>query len=290
MNRINLHEIYELSSSLHPLTNWSKETTKLSLFLDTWRVIEQLEGLRQGRLVKLRNQEPVNALIEAIKKSLSADTEEAGKDFRTQKVEAYQVRQIATLASKLEIILANEFPLFHSFLISEKGILSIDALINHPERIFSDTMIQKLEAMDGSPLDDFKESARCLAFGFATACGFHIVRCAEAVLRKWHKLINSSAMFKTEWGPCVDKIRVENKSERDPELKRRIDSVLDVLVQIKNIHRNPLMHPEISLEESEAEMLFNLTTSAIFAMMGHISREEQSSNNRGEALPTPREV
>lgn len=202
MDKLSLHAIYELAFLLHPLTTLKDANTKVDLFIDTWQVIPKLQGLLQGNPLTLRNKAPVNALIQSIQAATAVDKDGTrDKGWAETEVTSFTVQQISKLASNLEIILANEFPLFHSYLISEKGILSIDALINNPERIFNKRMITQMHTIAGNPLADFKESARCLAFGFATACGFHVVRSAEAVLRKWHQLINPSANPKTEWAP-----------------------------------------------------------------------------------------
>ncbi len=279
MNKVNLHAFYELGYLLHPLTKWEDTNTKGNIFVESILLVTTLKDLLNGVPIALRNDKPVATLIETITNAIKRkSSEEPSHKWFESKVESFAVEQIATRARNLEIILSNEFPLLHSYLISEKGLLSIDTLITCPERVFSMEIIEKLDNMEGSPLDDFKESGRCLAFGFATASGFHIVRSAEAVLRNWHQLINSTADFKTEWAPCIDRIRAENKSEKNQELKRQVSSILDVLSQIKDTHRNPLMHPEISLGGSEAEILFNLTTSAIHAMMQQISRLPQEQN------------
>ena len=89
----------------------------------------------------------------------------------------------------------------------------MDSLINFPEDAFNEKVLDRLQKLKGRPLQDFGEAARCLAFGFSTACGFHVMRSAEAVLRNWHVKVDPDAEFKTEWKSCVDGIRSKNKGK-----------------------------------------------------------------------------
>ena len=180
MERVNLHEFYELGRSLHPLTDLKSESTKLDLFVQTSRVIMTLKQLAKGNPVELRNNEPIKILIDTLEHALREDSKEPERsmdpeNWFEQPVDKHTMQDIAHRAKNLEVILANEFPLFHSYLISEEGLESVDTLIQNPQIAFSQGIIDRLKSCDEKPLDDFKESARCLAFGFWKACGFHVV-------------------------------------------------------------------------------------------------------------------
>ena len=164
-------------------------------------------------------------------------------------------------------MLWNELPTFHSYLIPEHGLHSIDTLINNPDQAFEESVGERLEGLEGDPLVDFREAARCLAFGFSTACGFHVVRAAEAVLRNWYKLSNSAGQFETEWAKCVDGIRSSIKDKPDSEGKGQTTYVLNVLDHIRNDRRNPGVHPQITLDGGESQAVFDVTKSAILLMM-----------------------
>ena len=155
-------------------------------------------------------------------------------------------------------------------MIPEEGLESIDRLIQEPEKAFSSDVIERLGEFKGKPLDDFKESARCLAFGFHTACGFHVMRSAEAVLRKWHSLVRRDAPFETQWSNCVQELKSYNEKEKDPEVKKRVAASLNMLDSLRDANRNPLMHPEISLDYGQATSLFRLATSLMSSMVREI--------------------
>ena len=55
------------------------------------------------------------------------------------------------------------------------------------------------------------------------------------------------------------------------------DKVLGVLRQIKNLHRNPIMHPEVSLDMDEALILTGIATSAITAMVSYVAKHQAAA-------------
>lgn len=272
MDRINLRSLYELGYMLHPLTTQHDTTNRGDFVMETGLLRLRLGQLRRGDPVELRNETPVKTLLEAIEEVVNKPDGEEGLDWYSGEIEGYRIKHISQLASNLEVILFNEFPLCHSYMISEEGLESIDTLIQNPQKAFDRKTISELESCAGNPLDDFKESARCLAFGFSTACGFHVVRAAEAVLRKWHQLIKPQASDDTQWNNCIRELIAENKNEQDDETKRRVGGLLSMLDSLRDANRNPLMHPEMSLDPSQATSLFKLTTSLISSMTREIIR------------------
>ena len=273
MDRINLFSFYQLGYALHPVTFLKDQMTFGRLNQWTSQLRPMLETLMEGKPVELRNKAPVEELVQAIKNATPKQEEEGFAGYvksLEQEVLAFHVQSIAHAAAKFEVVLSNDFPIFHSYLIPEHGLHSVDTLINNPERAFEESMVEHLGKLIGEPLVDFRESARCLAFGFSTACGFHVVRSAEAVLRNWYKSADPKAEFETEWKGCIDGIRSKNKNNKNEEHKAQVAAILNVLDQIRETHRNPLMHPEVTLDENEAQFLFDLVKSAIFSMMKQI--------------------
>lgn len=278
MERINLRAFYELGCFLHPITELRNTHTKLDLAIMYRELEVRLRSLLAGDPIKLRNEEPVTELMSAIDSSTEMG-DEGFEKWRDAKVDGYY--RVNELARNLEAILSNEFPTLHSYMVFEEGLESVDALIQTPEKAFSESTVAALSAYEGYPLVDFRESARCLAFGFFTACGFHAVRSAEAVLRKWHQLVSPKAPFETTWGDCVKAIRDENKEEKDGETKKRVGALLSMLDSFRDVNRNPLMHPELSLGREEALSIFKLVSSFIPSMVLEIARLEEKPIDGG---------
>jgi len=110
-------------------------------------------------------------------------------------------------------------------------------------------------------LEDFKQAGRCLAFDLPTAAGFHAMRATEDVLRKYHQLVVKPNKPVHEMAACINELR---KAGADAK-------TLGILDQIRDLHRNTVMHPEAFLTSSEGIRLFDIAKSAISAMADQIA-------------------
>ena len=281
MEKLNLHDIYELAGVVRSL----EEIIRLGVYNGPELALRfndaksRLSGLRAGEPIRLRNPDSVEKLLKNLDEldivSLLKTQDIRELDSKDPLPLSYKVKTISFLAIELKTVLANELPTFHSYIIERRGVYSINALINSPKDVFSEKFGDRLKSLEGRPFEDFVEASRCLAFGFPTACGFHIMRSAEAVLRNWNMQVDTDAQFKTDWKRCIDGIRSKNNEQTNEERKHRVGSVLSILDQIRGMHRNPLMHPEVTLEESQAVVLFDIAKSAIHSILEQIIALEE---------------
>lgn len=107
---------------------------------------------------------------------------------------------------------------------------------------------------------DFREAGKCLAFELPTAAGFHAMRATESVLREYYGLVTGKDPAKTDWGTCIQELKNAGANKK----------VLQVLDQIRDLHRNPLSHPQDFLSLREALGLFDIAKSAIGAIADEI--------------------
>ena len=286
MNRINLHSLYELGHKIHEITTLNGEKNWGGIFLVVGNARAALSSLLEGHPVALRNPQPIQELLNVLTNAapkMGKIKNESGEEvddisaWWSATLSEFEVNRLSVATSNLEIVIANEFPLYHSYLLSEDGLESVDTLIQSPEITFTKEVTDRLKRFRGNPLDDFSESARCLAFGFSTACGFHVVRAAEAVLRKWISVVKEDADFDTAWATCVQDLEAHyNSKDTNQEVKKRVLGLLKMLDSLRDANRNPLMHPEMSLDAEQATSIFRLVTSLITAMVREIIQIEDS--------------
>ncbi len=103
-------------------------------------------------------------------------------------------------------------------------------------------------------LGEIDEAGKCLVYERSTAAGFHMLRSVELTIRQYLSLAPGFTMpplNRQNWGEYL-KLLKDNGASRD---------VTDHLHNIKDNYRNPLMHPEDSLEIDEAVSLFGLAQS-----------------------------
>jgi hypothetical protein len=159
---------------------------------------------------------------------------------------------------EFEPVLAAECNALDVYVVSKKRGYSTPDLIDHAEVMLSTDAVVALE--DGI-LADVKAAGRCLAFDTPTAGGFHILRAVEAVMALYYKHVTGREIAKRHrnWGLYLKRL------EKHP----RADSkILGALEHIKENYRNPITHPEITLSEGDALMVFALSLSVIELMVG----------------------
>jgi len=108
---------------------------------------------------------------------------------------------------------------------------------------------------------EIRESGKCLAFDCATASGFHIMRATELIIHKYYTHVCKPTSEKRldNWGAYIAKL--------DQVADAQVKEVVAILRQIKDQHRNLIMHPELVLSPDESFTLFEIAQGAIIAMV-----------------------
>ncbi|MSO69455.1 MAG: hypothetical protein EXQ98_04135 [Alphaproteobacteria bacterium] len=174
---------------------------------------------------------------------------------------------IARALSVFEGAVKAELAVANAYFVTRKGGYDTLALVANAEMLFPTDLGQKIP----TAILDLREAGKCLAFELPTAAGFHVLRATETVLRAY-------------WGAVGNGKPHPRKKTMGDYLKRMQDEgggnakARAALQQIKDLHRNPLMHPEETLTLDEAIGLFGIVQSAISAMLKDIP------------LPTPNPI
>jgi hypothetical protein len=102
--------------------------------------------------------------------------------------------------------------------------------------------------------NEIDEAGKCLVYERSTAAGFHILRSVELTIRQYLLAIPGFVMpplNRQNWGEYL-KLLKDNGATRE---------VTDHLHNIKDNYRNPLMHPEDSMDTDEAISIFAVAQS-----------------------------
>jgi hypothetical protein len=175
-----------------------------------------------------------------------------------QEVNPWQVRSIHTKLTELETVMSLELQRHQTYLVSQIGGYSMPLLATKAEvNILEDA----LAIVGDQAKKDFREAGRCLAFEVPTAAGFHAMRATEHVLRQYYALVTGKPTDRIDWATCTQELKKANAN----------DKVVQVLDQIRDLHRNPLMHPQEFLSMKEAISLFDIAKSAIGSLAEEIA-------------------
>jgi hypothetical protein len=188
--------------------------------------------------------------------ALNAITQQT--DFQ-KKLEHMEVYNVTSALAEFETVLRNELAIADVYFVTRKAGFDTPILISNAEVNFA----KELGTRVPQAIPDVREAGKCLAFELSTAAGFHVLRGAEAVVRAYWTAVSGAKPH-----PKQKNLGVYLKKMRDAGLGNA--KVLAALQQIKDLHRNPLAHPEETLTLEEAVGLFGIVQSAINAMLKEI--------------------
>jgi hypothetical protein len=155
-----------------------------------------------------------------------------------------------------------------TYLVSKKGIYSTRDLIENTERHLPEWVVN---AMPPPAVFDVRECGRALAFDLSTAAAFHILRAIESCILEYLTALKAKPRAsQRNWGAYLALI---TNAGGDP-------NVVAALSQIKNLHRNPTMHPQTQISSDEALGLLGIAQSAIVALV-------RATSQAGAHAPIP---
>jgi hypothetical protein len=258
MKQINTYGLYQLANQLAPLRSLPtlpKEFDKnhafklaiarywLEQFFNVNKVIPlELSGDAATQLMRA---------LETVTQKLWADP--------PGEIEPWELNNITGKLTQLETVMGLELQRHQTYLVSQIGGYSMPLLATKAEvNILEDA----LAVIGDQAKKDFREAGRCLAFEVPTAAGFHAMRATENVLRQYYALVLGKPIDRIDWGTCTQELA---KAKANPK-------VVQVLDQIRDLHRNPLMHPQEFLDMKEAISLFDIAKSAIGSVAEEIAK------------------
>ena len=159
-----------------------------------------------------------------------------------------------------------------TFLVEKVGIFSSNDLIHDA---VSHLGAAAIAAISDGATTDFNAAGACLAFHNFTACGFHVLRALESVVRQYvEELTGESVVLGNDsaLGPLIDRLqRVLKKEENVQASSSPLGMNILELRRIKNVYRNPIMHPQMVLDEDSARTVFNRSASVISAIVDDLA-------------------
>jgi hypothetical protein len=107
-------------------------------------------------------------------------------------------------------------------------------------------------------LKEIREAGRCLALENYTASGFHTLRGLEVVIGAYYKAVSGKEKDFRSWHDYVEALE-ELAKEKDGKTPKYPSSKAAAMIdRMRELDRNPLMHPSDTLDEMAADSLFKL--------------------------------
>lgn len=172
---------------------------------------------------------------------------------------ALEAFYIQDALKEFETVVTNELLNTDSYFVTRKAGYDTSSLIGNAERCFPGGLAVKVP----KAIPDIREAGKCLAFELSTASGFHVLRGMETVV---HAYWTAASGGKAQPRPKTLGVYIKQLTKYGYGSPK----VIAALQQIKDLHRNPLIHPEVTIDLDEAVSLFGMCNSAISAMLKEI--------------------
>lgn len=195
------------------------------------------------------SRQPGTVLLQAIKKLTTTADKERVLDFM-------DVWSITHNYSNFLTVLQAELQVADAYYVMKKRGYDTFDLIDHAQVLFPDELGVKVP----EAISDIKQAGKCIAFELPTAAGFHLHRANESVLHKYYDAVTNNAKR-------PDTRNIGGYINELNSLKRGDAKVLSALKDLKDLHRNPLIHPEDSFEDVDEAMAL---MGSILAVMVHM--------------------
>ncbi len=180
---------------------------------------------------------------------------------------------IKSALTEFENVLSAEFGVMDVYLIRQKRGYNTNDLIDNGMILFPPDLSDKVP----EAVSDIRAATKCIAFVLPTAAGFHLHRANEAVLHRYFDEVTNK-MPRPNGRNIGDYLRILDDGNIG---EKRIRSALR---DLKDLHRNPLVHPEHSLDSiDEAISLLNSIQSVMVHMLRAIP--DQQTNNTQDVAP-----
>jgi hypothetical protein len=154
-----------------------------------------------------------------------------------------------------EFSLKADLAIANLYVTTPKGAYDTLTLAENGLMAFPSSLPQKVPEAE----KDAQQAARCIAFDLPTAAAFHLHRANEAVIHAYYKAIAPnknppSQRAASHWITAIEKELGQEK-------------IVAALRDIQSLHRNPVLHPEESVGDSEEAIAL---MGAIIGCMRHM--------------------
>ena len=257
--------LYNLGKAMQPLHDISENETYSAIWFKCNFAKSNLEAFISNSVYTGAFRimvEPAQSLIN----TLDNIYQEATKPEKVnEKLDPMLHYYLTTEFQEFESVFKAEFRHGNLFLAIQKGAYDLRTLIANGELLFP----SNFNDLFPEALKDVQEGARCLAYEMYTASGFHFHRVNESVLLKYLDSVGVNRPENRNMGAYIEALKALKDKNKFP------DEVSICLKNLKDLHRNPLMHPGQSIENvDDALALLNAIHTAITAMMKIITKQQ----------------
>ncbi|MDR7271239.1 hypothetical protein J2X20_003907 [Pelomonas saccharophila] len=252
MLRLSLAFFYNMGSAMKPIAHMRGDSKLGMAWKPLWTAKKALEDLLSSQWFTPAIRAatiPATELHTAIK-ALTDRT-----DFESE-IGVMQAAEVISALESFEKVVSSELHIADAYFVTRKAGYDTSVLVMNAEENFPSQLSLKVPLA----IVDVREAGKCLAFELPTAAGFHIFRAVESVVRSYWDAVRGSHPHPKNQGLGSYLGLLTKHGLGDAK-------VLAVLTQLKDLHRNPIAHPQVTLTVEEAVSIFGIAQSAVSAML-----------------------
>lgn len=252
-------KLYEVGIAIQTLKSISTPISTLDKIGELVVSRERLESFLNDESFKGSikvTREPTRKLIgdiDAIFNSLGERAKEGDNLLENLKSNPIEFNLSTSLVA-FEHVFKEETNTWNTFIATPVAAYDVKVLIDDGTKLYEGV---DLENRCPEAMDDIKAGARCLAFDLYTSSGFHFHRANESVILKYMKHLGAESANRN-LGAYITAL----------EEKDAPKGIIMCLSNLKDLYRNPLMHPEHSIESrADAIALCNCIHASIASII-----------------------
>lgn len=272
MQRVNEFVFYDLALQVHSLTELDYSQKYSLVWFHWWQAREALNEIYRQRALNFTT--PVaTRLYRAISNVVPEGWEKAIQKLPPQNSQesdilAWQISEIKEAATEFETVLRTECQLMDTYFVSKKGISSTKDLVENAHHQVPEPCRSRLP--DQTKLD-FDQAGKCIAFDVPTAGAFHLLRGTEAVIRQYYDIVvpgpRKAHSKMRNWGAYIRLLKGHDADQ----------NVISLLNHLKDVYRNPVLHPEENYSDESVQVLMGVCISAVVLMENAIHKLNSQS-------------
>ena len=256
---LDLFELAEAISTARPI--FGAKSKGSALFFPANRLESVLRKFEadQGAFPLTRDsaRQVITALTKEIEEAFyeGGDREKLREAAFEQDFQSWAFYHTRTKLDEFRHVLAAECRKSETYFIEKKLGFDISTLLHSAEENLHDSIRPSIPA---PALVELREAGRCLALESFTASGFHTLRGLEIVMAAYYRAVSTTEKEFRSWHDYVEALEELAQEKNGVKPKYPSPKVAAMLDRMRQLDRNPLMHPSDTLDEMAADSLFKL--------------------------------
>jgi hypothetical protein len=269
MQRVSEFAFYELAVKVHQLTEIPDQLKYSAIWWTWWQAREALDAIYQQRPLSFtastayRLYQAISAVVPEAWDQTTTKLAPSERQDQEPDIFQWQIFGVREAAKEFETVLRNECQLMDTYFVSKKGVYSTKDLIEHAHHHIPEPCRSRLPEQTKS---DFDQAGKCIAFDVPTAAAFHLLRGTEAVVRQYYEQVvpgpKQAPPKMRNWGTYIRLMKSHNAN----------GDIILLLTHLKDVYRNPVLHPEENYTDERAQVLLGVCISAVVLMEDEIDK------------------